>query len=219
MPDGSAPDAAVPPTPAPAAGTTWFVSTDSGRWVKPDGAERILSLAPEGLALWLSVAAERPADFDFMLAVGDMDAQDSCVRTITMNGLTLLPDGRFRFGPADFTLPNGTTAEDLELEGKFPTGMGPITEISAKARLDVSSIPRDVLPLMDDVDACGVVSALLQADCIPCRDGRVACLDVEMADYVGDSRDLSSTHEVQLADCHPECASSGDNMDCDMSGW
>ena len=215
MADASLPDAAMPAV-APMAGATWFVDTESGRWVTPQGTERFLSLAPDGLALWLSVSAVQAATFDFMLAVGNADGQDRCARTIVMPNLALGADGHFQFGPADFSLPNGTTAEELVLEGRFSEDMSQITEISARGRLVVTSVPADVLPLMDGVDPCGVVSALLQTDCIACRDGQVECLDIEVADYVGSTRPATSVSEVLLSDCHPDCAASAENMDCDL---
>ena len=215
---GTSSDPAVPFAPPPE-GATWFVETDSGRWLTPEGAEPYLTLAPDGLALWLHASEVTETEMSFRLAVGDEKAQDTCVRTIEMMGLGLDSEGRFRFGPADFALPNGLAAAALVLEGRFSTDGSQILELSATALVDLSSIPDDLIPALDVDDRCKVISALLDAECLPCRDGREFCLTVELADFVGETRPQNSTQVIPLADCHPGCELSEENSDCDRSGW
>jgi len=215
---GTTPDAALP-VPPPPEGATWFVETDSGQWIAPEGAERYLTLAPEGVALWLHAARVSESGLDFRLAVGDAEAQDVCVRTTVMEGLTLNTDGRFRYGPADFALPNGTATEDLILVGRFSADGSQILELGAQALLDMRSIPEDLIPMLDVDDRCALISALLDVECVPCRDGQEFCLTVEMADFVGQMRPQDSTEEVLLADCHPGCEASAENPECDRSGF
>lgn len=215
---GGTPDADLP-VPPPPQGATWFVETESGSWVDPPDAERFLSLAPEGFALWLHAARVTQTDLDFMLAVGGSEAQDLCTRTIAMERLTLSPTGRFRFGPADFVLPNGLATEDLVLEGRFSADGSQIMELDAEGLIDLASIPEDLVPMLDEDDRCAVVSALLEVECVACRDGREICLHAEMEGFLGVMRPLNSAEEVLLPDCHPGCEASEENPECDTSGW
>ena len=203
----------------PQQGTTWFIESDSGRWLQPEGGEDFLSLAPEGLALWLSADAIRTGELDFMLAVGDSDDQNHCVRTTTMDAVQLGPEGHFLFGPADFSLPNGVTAEDLILEGHFSPDASQITDMAARGLLDLKSIPIELVPALDNVDPCEVITAILDVECVKCRDGRVECLEMDLVDFVGSARPPQSTEQIFVADCHPECELSAENVDCDETGF
>ena len=203
----------------PEQGATWFIESESGRWLQPEGGEEFLSLAPEGLALWLSVDSISTSELDFMLAVGGPDDQDHCGRTTTMAEVELGPDGHFLFGPADFSLPNGVAAEDLIIDGHFAPDASQITKLDARGLLDLASIPAELVSALDGVDRCEVIEAILDVACVKCRDGRVECLEVELVDFVGSTRPPHSTDEIFVADCHPECELSAANVDCDQSGF
>ena len=202
---------------APPVGSAWFIDSESGQWVQPDGAERLLALAPDGLALWLAVHAVNGAQMDLMLAVGGADTQDRCIRTIVMAAVELKPERHFQFGPADFVLPNGISAENLVVEAQFTEDLTGMTNLSARGQIDLESVPADVLSMLDGDDRCGVVRDFLSVDCVACKDGRSVCLNIEMAGFVGTARPVGSIVEVQSADCHADCAASSENAECDLS--
>ncbi len=204
---------------APPVGAAFFVDSESGEWLQPLGAERFLALAPAGLSLWLTVDAVAAGSLDFMLAVGGAEAQDRCIRTILMEPVELLPERGFRYGPAAFALPNGIRADGLVVEGRFTEDLSGVAELGARGRIDLSSIPPDILPALDGVEPCNVASSLLGVDCVDCDDGRPICLEVELQGFVGTPKPAGGVVGVDLADCHPDCAASEENVECDTSGF
>ena len=134
-----------------------------------------------------------------------------------MDNVALKPERSFQFGPADFALPNGTRAENLVVEAQFTEDLTGLINLSARGQIDLLSIPADVLSMLDGDDRCGVVEDFLSVGCVPCKDERPVCLNIEMTGFVGTAKPAGSIVPIEQADCHGDCTKNEENPECALS--
>ncbi len=189
---------------APTSGQTWWADLDGLEMLEPEGAGGLLDLVTADYPVLFSVKDVTDSRFTFLFALAHDDiTQDHCSRTIAMNDVALSTDGRFEFGPEDFTLANGAMTEDLHMTGQFSSDLSTIHSIVMKGTIRLESIPDDLLPL-GDIDMCELLGTI-DIDCGQCRDGSDKCLPMHIVGLTGALQDGVSLQVIADADSFEDC--------------
>jgi len=189
---------------SPTAGQTWWANLDGLEMLEPKEAGGLLDLVATDYPLLFSATDVSDSDFTFLFALANEDiTQDHCSRTITMEGISLSTDGRFEFGPEDFTLPNGAMTEDLHMTGQFSNDLSTIHSISMQGTIQLESIPEDLLPL-GGIDICELLGTI-DINCGECRDGSDKCLPMHMIGVTGSLQDDVILQAIAQADSYEDC--------------
>jgi len=189
---------------APTSGQTWWADLNGLEMLEPKEAGGLLDLVAADYPLLLAAIDVTDSRFTFLFALAHGDiTQDHCSRTIAMNGITLATDGRFEYGPEDFSLPNGATTEDLHLTGQFSNDLSTIHSIAMKGTIRLDSIPEDLLPL-GGVDICELLGTI-DINCGQCRGGSDKCLPMHMVGVTGALQDGVSLQIIAEADSFDDC--------------
>jgi len=189
---------------APISGQTWWADLDGLEMLEPEEAGGLLDLVAADYPVLLSAMDVTDSRFTFLFALAHDDiTQDHCNRTIAMNGITLTTDGRFEFGPEDFTLANGAMTEDLHLTGQFSNDLSTIHSIAMKGTIRLDSIPEDLLPL-GGIDICELLGTI-DINCGQCRDGSDKCLPMHMVGVTGALQEAVSLQVIAEADSFEDC--------------
>lgn len=169
------------------AGTTWAVTLDSLEWLAPASSDLLTNLF-EVTAVQLQVVGPPEALRLLATAVGDR-----CVPPIDLGPLDLAANPSFSSGPARMEVDVGRArviAEGIVLSGTFTADGQAVSDLGVSALLDLAALT----PLIGGLDAC-VMSRALGEPCVPCGDGRAACVPVVM------SAELTQQAEVYEDDC------------------
>ncbi|RME21014.1 MAG: hypothetical protein D6798_19110, partial [Deltaproteobacteria bacterium] len=109
---------------------------------------------------------------------------------------------------------------DLKISGTFAADGTAIHGGAIQGEVDVRDLTElvgDLLGTKDPDSICGLLS-VFGATCETCSsDGATYCLSVQVEDI--DGTETTGVEEVKDQDCHPLCAASYSNPDCDTSGW
>ena len=199
--------------PMPSIGQTWSVSIASAVWTKPSNIQSIVDVVAETYpGFFAKVVSTDKSQLDLMLALAVDGEQNLCTRTIGMQGIGVNANREFSFGPLEFKLANGATAELLTFSGRFSEDFTQFSEGAMDATLDLDTIPADVLPLPPGSGACDLLE-IVGVSCSPCADGRLACVEVTVSNVRAFSSDIELS-EVDVVGCHPGCPTREDNPNC-----
>jgi len=195
----------------PSSGQTWWANLDGLEMLEPEEAGGLLDLVATDYPLLFSAMDVTDSHFTFLFALAHDDiTQDHCSRTIEMNGVTLTSDGRFEFGPEDFTLANGAMTEDLHMTGQFSDDLSTIHTIAMRGTIRLDSIPEDLLPLAG-IDICELLGTI-DINCGQCRDGSDKCLPMHMVGVTGALQDGVSLQVIAEADSFEDCIEDSGQM-------
>jgi hypothetical protein len=202
----------------PAEGDSWLVDLNTAQWVAPTGVTELIESFGTDYPFFLGVRAVNGLTADLILAIADASAttQDMCNRTIIMPGVTFEDDGRFQYGPSDFTIANGVTTLDLAMDGVLNPDQAAFGQLAMSGTVIIDTMPDDMFPLPEALTMCEVMEAF-DIPCAPCPDGTSNCLYMELDAIETQFQPGLNLVEVTEVDCHSLCDLSLDNPDCDLS--
>jgi hypothetical protein len=179
--------AAAQVDPVALAGSTWAVTLDTLEWLAPLSSDLLTDLF-EVTAVQLQVVGPPEA-----LRLSATAVSDRCLPTVDLGSLDLAANPSFSSGPARVEIDVGRArviAEDIVLSGTFTADGQAVSDLGVSALLDLAALT----PLIGGLDAC-IMSRALGEPCVPCSDGREACVPVVLA------AELTQQSEVYEDDC------------------
>jgi len=205
-------------------GNAYNIDLAGATWVKPAGVGGLLSgyLTAE---LMLSVSDLTTDTITMFGALGDgTGSQDTCLPTIDFPTADFTANPFFQLGPSDVMLDIGgysVTMNDFRMSGSFSADASQIEGGTVDAELDARDLVvifESVLGTSDPDALCGLLSSF-GASCEVCSsDSQPYCIAVALEDVQGDLLRFG-LDAIDQADCHPDCAASWGNPDCDTSSF
>jgi hypothetical protein len=198
----------------PEVGTTWSIDATSGQVVSPEGADGIFNVVASDFPFFAGVHATGVASLDLLLAISadGGSGQEMCNRTVVMPGVAVDAEGRFTFGPTDFTIGNGIKTLGMSLSGKIAEDRSTISEVALQGSVILATIPDGMLTVAS-AEICPTL-ALADIECSTCSDGSGECLDAHITGLHGRRAIEVVLTEIAQSDCHAQCAESAANADC-----
>lgn len=198
----------------PPEGHVWSIDTTSATWHEPVGAQALVETMAASYPFYVGARESQGNQLTLMLAIGADGGQDFCSRTVLMPQLRVYGDRQFSFGPADYTIANGFTIENMEMTGVFSDDFEMMNDIAFTGNLNMASAPPEMLPGGADIAACELAESF-SIYCNACRDGNMECLQAHATGNQGTRAADISLVEITEADCHAQCEVSADNPECD----
>lgn len=197
----------------PPIGHAWSVDTTSATWHEPEGAQALVQTMAADYPFFIGALENKGSTATFILAIGEGSEQDFCSRTVRMSDIKISRDGSFAFGPSDYTIANGFTIEGLEMTGQFSEDFESVQDMAFSGNLNMATAPADMLLGDGSMSACELAESF-NIYCNDCRDGSAECLQTRVSGTVATRAPDVSLIEIDQADCHDQCAASGENPDC-----
>jgi Bacterial Ig-like domain len=213
-----------PVDPETIVGGAYVLDFYSGRISEPAGVGELLLAQLDALPI---LAVDSVDGVSIMLSGGTSDshgrAQDTCLPTLSFPNGDYSAAPTFSAGPQDTTLGASTVIPltQVTVSGTFAADGESIGGVHTSGEIDARQLTTslgDMLGTDDPAVVCDLFAGF-GATCAPCAsDGASYCLPVD-ADAMTATRLAEPLVVVDQANCHPDCAASVDNPDCDRSGW
>ena len=204
-------------------GNTYLLDLASASWTEPEGAGDLISGFLD-LELLVGVTAVTGESIKMVGAVGDGGEQDYCTPTIDFPSADFSENPYFQVGPTDVVFDAGGYSVGLSgfgMAGSFTDDGDAIEEGVVQAELDIRVLAPalgDALGTEDPDELC-LYMGFLGIDCESCSgDGEPYCAPLTVEEIDGE-RLADSLEEITQENCHPMCADSWSNPDCDTSGF
>jgi hypothetical protein len=207
-------------------GMAYEVNLNDARFIEPAGVADLLLSQLEN-SIIIGVDAVTPGSSIQMIGAisGDgVSTQDYCTPTIDFPEASFTESPYFSIGPkdTDLTVAGVTlTISQLVLNGTFAPDGSYIGGAELSGELDARVLAPVLGDLIEESDpdyVCDLVAGF-GVSCEACSsDGELYCISV-LADSITATQQTESVQEVAEEDCHPECAASYKNKECDTSGW
>lgn len=207
------------------------LQADSVRIVIPEDVGSVLEQYLE-VALLLEVSDANDQEINIFGAIAsddDAEMQEFCDPTLPFPTADFSGAPYFQLGPQTTTISAAgynVEIQDLFISGDFAADGSYWGGGVLQGRVDT----RPLVPLLEDCDADGStpeteddcdengICELVEGfgvECIDCGGGENFCLEIRAEGLGGDKVD-TDLEEVELSDCHEECAASADNPDCTL---
>ncbi|MCK6507555.1 Ig-like domain-containing protein [Myxococcota bacterium] len=204
-------------------GNAYLLDVAGASWTEPEGAGDLISGFID-LELIVGVSSVTGDSIKMLGAIADAGEQDYCTPTIDFPSADFRENPYFQVGPTDVVFDaGGISAElsDFSMSGYFGDDGDIIEEGVVQAELDVRVLAPalgEVLGTEDPDDLC-MYMGFLGIECTTCTgDGADYCVGLTVEEIDGALLG-ESLATVDQGNCHPMCAESWDNPDCDTSGF
>ncbi len=198
--------------PSELTGTVMQLNLEDGRVVIPEGVGAVLEPYLGEVTIFLEVLSADASEITVMGAIADEDtgAQDFCSPSLAFPPADFTASPYFQLGPEtlDFEIAGyAATIEDMLLGGTVADDGTWIGGGILRGKVDTRPLVSVVFDDEDDPNAiCDFVLGF-GVECIDCgSDGtETYCLELMAVDFTASAVDLD-LEEIELEDCHLECA-------------